>query len=83
MHPRRNMEEIRREVLITDVVFRGKLKEAFQSRGRVFRSLPFIAVRQKHHHPDMRSHLASPETMNWSIMICAPLAKSRTGPPKW
>ena len=27
----------------------------------------------------MRSHFASPEEMNWSIMIWAPLAKS----PNW
>ena len=24
----------------------------------------------------MRSHLVSPEAMNWSMMTCAPLAKS-------
>ena len=26
--------------------------------------------------PDIRSHFASPDEMNWSNMICAPLAKS-------
>ena len=39
--------------------------------------LPFVAVRQQHHQPARLSPLLlRQQEMNWSIMICAPLAKS-------
>src|ERR1022692_4126489 len=33
-----------------DIVFRGELNEAFDASAGVFRSLTFVAVREKHHH---------------------------------
>ncbi len=53
-------------------------KRSSRARG-VLRPLALVAVRQQQTRPHIRSHLRSPEEMNWSISTWAPLAKS----PNW
>ena len=57
----------------------GELEVALDAGAGVLRALAFVAVRQQHHEAAEQPHLASPAAMNWSMMICAPLAKS----PNW
>ena len=58
------------------VVLGAQREEALDARAGVLRPLPFEAVRQQHHQAAGLAPLRSPQEMNWSIMICAPLAKS-------
>ena len=45
-------------------VFGAHLQDTLKTGGGMFRSLPFITMRQQQTRPDMRSHLRSPEEMN-------------------
>ena len=49
--PPQKMEILRRRRRLADldIVARGKLQVALDTRARMFRPLPFVAVRQKHH----------------------------------
>ena len=59
------------------VVACAELQIALDAGAGVFRTLAFVAVRQQQTPGRVsRSHLSSPAAMNWSMMICAPLAKS-------
>ena len=62
------------------VVLGAQLQEALEARRGVLRALrPRSRAAAAASRPQKRSHLASPELMNWSMMTWAPLAKS----PNW
>ena len=67
----------RRQVGDADVALGGELQEALQARRGVLGARALVAVRAAAASGAcVWPHLARPETMNWSMMTCAPLAKS-------
>ena len=76
---REHVEELRgrRQVADLDVVLGGELQEALDARARVLGPLALEAVRQEQHEArEARATCPRPTTMNWSMMTCAPFAKS-------
>ena len=66
----------RRRIDHLHVPLGAQRQEALEARGRVLRSLSFVAVRQEHHQAAVLSPLLLGAEMNWSMMICAPFMKS-------
>ena len=55
---------------------RAQLQEALEPAGPVVGALALVAVREQQRHAERWPHLASPEAMNSSTIVCAPSAKS-------
>ena len=55
-----------------NIVFGAKLQKALEPGRRMFRTLPFVTVRQQHRQSaKSRCHLYSPLVMNWSMTTWA------------
>jgi hypothetical protein len=72
-----DVEVVRRRRAVGDdpVVLGAHLQEPFQPGRGVLRPLALEAVRQQHHEARHAQPFAFARLMNWSNMICAPLAK--------
>ena len=66
----------RRRVADLHVVLGAELQIAFEPRARVLRPLPLVAVREQEDEARSLLPLVPPGAMNWSMMTCAPFAKS-------